>query len=157
LSADRIKPAAGEFFVIIITHSSSYRAAWGKGKAMEFEGSIRFSILEHTKDRVVGEMPIHTGIKNPYGVVHVGAMLWFADVCATVLVLGSPLATEGRKGFPLAINLNGNFAGNQPEGTFKAVSSFVKRGKTVSIVRTTVFGEGDKVIADVTTNHVLAK
>jgi 1,4-dihydroxy-2-naphthoyl-CoA hydrolase len=124
---------------------------------MEFEGSIRFSILEQTNDKVIGEMPIHPGIKNPYGVVHVGAMLWFADVCATVLVLGSPQATEGQKGFPLAINLNGNFAGNQSEGTLKAVSSFVKRGKTVSIVRTTVFGEGDRLIADVTTNHVRAK
>lgn len=124
---------------------------------MEFEGSIRFSILEQTKDSVVGEMPIHAGIKNSYGVVHVGAILWLADVCATVLVLGSTHATEGQKGFPLAINLNGNFASNQSEGTFKAVSSFVKWGKTVSIVRTTVFGEGDKLIADVTTNHVLAR
>jgi uncharacterized protein (TIGR00369 family) len=124
---------------------------------MEFEGSIRFSIIEQTKDKVVGEMPIHAGIKNPYGVVHVGAILWLADVCATILVLGSPHAAEGQKGFPLAINLNGNFAGNQSEGAFKAVSSFVKRGRTVSIVRTTVFGEGDKLIADVTTNHVLAK
>ena len=124
---------------------------------MEFEGSIRFSILEQTKDKVIGEMPIHSGIKNPYGVVHVGAMLWLADVCATILVLGSPHAAEGLKGFPLAINLNGNFAGNQSEGTFKAISSFVKRGKTVSIVRTAIFGEGDKLIADVTTNHVLAK
>lgn len=124
---------------------------------MQFEGSIRFSILEQTNDKVVGEMPIHTGIKNPYGVVHVGAILWLADVCATVLVLGSPHASEGQKGFPLAINLSGNFAGNQSEGTFKAVSSFVKRGKTVSIVRTTVFGEDDKLVADVTTNHVLAK
>ena len=107
---------------------------------MEFEGSINFSILEQTKDMVIGEMPIHTRIKNPYGVVHVGAMLWSADVCVTVLVLGSPQAAEGQKGFLLAINLNSNFAGNQSEGTFKAVSSFVKRGKTASIVRTTVFG-----------------
>jgi len=124
---------------------------------MEFEGSIQFSIIEQSKDKVTGEMPIHTGIKNPYGVVHVGAILWLADVCATVLVLGSPHAAEGQKGFPLAINLNGNFASNQSEGTFKAVSSFVKRGKTVNIVRTTVFGEGNKLVADVTTNHVLAK
>jgi len=102
-------------------------------------------------------MPIHTGIKNPYGVVHVGAILWLADVCATVLVLGSSQVAEGQKGFPLAINLNSNFAGNQSDGTFKAMSSFVKRGKTVSIVRTTVFGEDNKLIADVTTNHVLAK
>ena len=124
---------------------------------MEFEGSIRFSILGQTEDKVVGEMPIHDGIKNPYGVVHVGAMLWFADVCATVLVFGTSKAAKGQKGFPLAINLNGNFAGNQSEGVFKAVSSFVKRGKTVSIVRTMVLGKDDRLIADVTTNHVLAK
>jgi len=124
---------------------------------MEFEGSIKFSIIEQSKDKVIGEMPIHTGIKNPYGVVHVGAILWLADVCATVLVLGSSQVAEGQKGFPLAINLNSNFAGNQSDGTFKAMSSFVKRGKTVSIVRTTVFGEDNKLIADVTTNHVLAK
>lgn len=124
---------------------------------MEIEGSIAFSILEQTKDRVVGQMPIHAGMKNPYGTVHVGAMLWFADVCATVLVLGSDRVAEGQKGFPLAINLNGNFAGNQSAGTFTAISTFVKRGKTVSIVRTTVLGEGDKLIADVTTNHVLAR
>jgi uncharacterized protein (TIGR00369 family) len=124
---------------------------------MDFEGSIKFSIVEQSKERVIGEMPIHPGIKNPYGVVHVGALLWLADVCATVLVLGSPHAAEGQKGFPLAINLNGNFAGNQSDGTIKAVSSFVKRGRTVSVVRTTVLGENDRLIADVTTNHVLAK
>ena len=135
----------------------SRRAGWGKGQNMDIEGSIRFSILEQTDDRVVGEMPIHTGIKNPYGVVHAGAMLWFADVCATLLVAGTPRGTEGKNGFPLAITLNGNFAGNQTEGVFKAVSTFVKRGKTVSIVRTIVFGKEDKLIAEVTTNHVLAK
>jgi uncharacterized protein (TIGR00369 family) len=126
-------------------------------KIMDFEGSITFSILERTKEKVVGEMPIHPGIKNSYGVVHVGAMLWFADVCATALIFGSSRVTEGQRGFPLAITLNSNFISNQSEGVFKAVSAFVKRGKTVSIVRTLVLGEGDKLVADVTTNHILAK
>jgi len=71
----------------------------------QFEGSIKFSIIEQSKDKVIGEMPIHTGIKNRYGVVHVGAILWLADFCATVLVLGSSQVAEGQKGFPLAINL----------------------------------------------------
>ncbi|HET57824.1 MAG TPA: PaaI family thioesterase [Deltaproteobacteria bacterium] len=128
---------------------------------MEYEGSIRFSLVEQTPDRVVGEMPIHDGIKNPYGVVHVGAMLWFADILATILVFGSfrpgEKAGKGQKGFPLAITLNSNFTSNQTEGVFKAVASFVKRGKTVSIVRTCVYGENEKLIADVTTNHILAK
>jgi len=128
---------------------------------MDFEGSIAFSIIEQTADKVVGEMRIHAGIKNAYGVVQVGAMLWFADVCATALIFGSFRPGErpgqGEKGFPLAITLDSNFISNQTDGVFKAVSSFVKRGKSVSIVRTSVFGEGDKLIADVTTNHVLAR
>ncbi len=124
---------------------------------MKFEGSIEFSIIEHTNDRVVSEMPIQAGIKNPFGVVHVGAILWLADVTATVLVMGSAQASEGMKGFPLAITLNANFIANQTEGLFTAVSSFVKRGHTVSIVRTLVYGADEKLIADVTTNHVLSK
>jgi len=125
---------------------------------MKFEGSIEFSIIERADDRVVSEMPIRTGIKNPFGVVHVGAILWLADVTATVLVMGpGAQASERMKGFPLAITLNANFMGNQTDGMFTAVSLFVKRGHTVSIVRTLVYGANGKLIADVTTNHVLSK
>ena len=124
---------------------------------MNVEGSIRFSIVERGEDRVVSEMPIGAGIKNPYGGVHAGAILWFADVTASILVLGPAEASAGMKGFPLAINLNANLVGNQTEGTFRAIASFVKRGRTVSVVRTVVHGAGDKLIADVTTSHVLSK
>jgi 1,4-dihydroxy-2-naphthoyl-CoA hydrolase len=125
---------------------------------MKFEGLIEFSIVEHTEDRVVSEMPIGTGIKNPFGVVQVGAILWLADVTATVLIVGpGAQVSEGMKGFPLAITLNANFISNQKEGTFKAVSLFVKRGSTVSIVRTLVHGANGKLIADITTNHILSK
>jgi 1,4-dihydroxy-2-naphthoyl-CoA hydrolase len=125
---------------------------------MKFEGSIEFSIVEATDNRVVSEMPIRAGIKNPFGVVHVGAILWLADVTATVLVMGpGAQASEGMKGFPLGITLNANFIANQTEGMFTAVSSFVKRGHTVSIVRTLVYGANKKLIADVTTNHVLSR
>ena len=124
---------------------------------MKVEGSIEFSIVERSDARVVAVMPIYSGIKNPFGGVHAGAMLWFADVTATMLVIGPVEMTPGMKGFPLAISLNANFIGNQTEGTFKATASFVKRGRTVSVVRTTVVGDGDKLIADVTTSHVLSK
>jgi 1,4-dihydroxy-2-naphthoyl-CoA hydrolase len=124
---------------------------------MKFEGSIEFSIIERTDNRVVSEMPIRAGIKNPFGVVHVGAILWLADVTATVLIMGREQASEGMKGFPLAITLNANFIANQTDGMFTAVSSFVKRGHTVSIVRTLVHGANEKLMADVTTNHILSK
>jgi 1,4-dihydroxy-2-naphthoyl-CoA hydrolase len=124
---------------------------------MKVEGHIEFTVVEQTAERVVSEMPVQAGIKNPYGTVHAGATLWFADVTATVLVMGKPDATEGMKGFPLAINLNANLIGNQTEGAFKATSTFVKRGRTVSVVRTEVTGADGKLIADITTNHILSK
>jgi len=124
---------------------------------MTVEGRIEFQVVEQTPERVISEMPIQPGIKNPYGVVHAGAMLWLADVTATVLAMGSTEFSEGMSGFPLAITLNANFASNQREGKLKAVASFVKKGRTVSIVRTTVFGENDKLIADVTTTHIPSK
>ena len=124
---------------------------------MKVEGNIEFTILDQTPGRVVSEMPVQPGILNPFGVVHAGAILWFADVTATVLAMGSLQFGEGMSGFPLAINLNANFMGNQKTGKLRAVAAFVKKGKTVSVVRTTVSGEDDKLIADVSTSHVASK
>lgn len=124
---------------------------------MRVEGRIEFTILEQVPEQVISEMPIQPGILNPFGVVNAGAILWFADVTATVLAMGSTQTGEGVAGFPLAISLNANFVSNQKTGKFRAVASFVKKGKTVSVVRTTVFGENDKLIADVSTNHVAAR
>ena len=124
---------------------------------MRIQGVIDFTITEQSPKQVVAEMAIQEGIKNPFGVVHAGAMLWFADVAATVLVMGTGTAEEGAKGFPLAISLNANFLGNQKEGSFRAVATFVKKGKSVSVVRTAVTGADEKLIADITTSHVLSK
>lgn len=123
---------------------------------MRVQGQIEFTITERSDERVVADMPIGSGIRNPFGTVHAGAILWFADVAATVLAMNSAAPTEGMKGFPLAISLNANLLGNQKEGTFRAVSSFVKKGRSVSVVRTVVTGTDGKLIADVTTSHVLS-
>jgi uncharacterized protein (TIGR00369 family) len=120
-------------------------------------GEIQFTITEKTVDQATGEMPIQAGILNPFGTVHAGAIIWFADVTATVLVLESAEVAVGMKGFPLAINLNANLIGNRKEGTFIAQAKYVKKGKSVSIVRTTVTDKSGSLIAEITTTHVSSK
>lgn len=120
-------------------------------------GSIEFEIIEQTAERVIGRMPVQSGILNPFGVVHAGATLWFADVCATRLAIGGGKVEPGQAGFPLAIHLVANLIGNQKEGAFEATSVFVRKGKRLSVVRTTVTGEGGRLIADVTTSHIPAQ
>jgi len=124
---------------------------------MKVSGSIAFEIIEESPDKVVGHMPVQAGILNPFGTVHAGATLWFADVCATVLAFGGSAALPGQAGFPLAITLNASLLGNQKDGHFTATSIFVKKGKRLSIVRTTVTGDNGRLIAEVTTSHVPAQ
>jgi len=119
-------------------------------------GEIEFQILEQSAKQVIAEMPIQPGMLNPYGIVNAGAILWFADVTASILVMESALPGERMAGFPLAVTLNANFVSNQKEGTFRAIATYVKKGKTLNVVRTTVLGKNDRLIADVTTNHVTA-
>lgn len=119
-------------------------------------GHIEFEIVEQSPERVIGRMPVRAGILNPFGTVHAGATLWLADVCATVLAFGGGEIQGGQSGFPLAINLNVSLLGNQKDGTFEATAAFVKKGKRLSVVRTTVTGDGGRLIAEVTTTHVPA-
>lgn len=124
---------------------------------MKVNGKIEFEIIEQSAQRVVGRMPVQAGILNPYGTVHAGAMLWFADVCATVLAFGGGEIAAGQAGFPLAIQLSANLVGNQTDGELKAESVYVKKGKRLSVVRTTVSGKEGRILVDVTTSHVPAQ
>ena len=119
-------------------------------------GEIEFFIEERSQDSVVSRMPISKGALNPFGTIHAGAMLWLADVTATVLAIGNTHLGEKGQGFPLAINLNANLLGNQRGGEVRAEARFVRKGKRVSVVRTRVTGDNDRLLAEVTTNHVPA-
>lgn len=122
----------------------------------EYSHQIRFTIEERSPELVRGRMPITETILNPFGTVHAGAMLWFADVTATVLAIGDdPIEPDGR-GFPLAISLNAHLLGNRRAGSLTSEARPVRRGKRVIVVRTEVKDEAGTVLIDVTTSHVPA-
>ena len=119
-------------------------------------GELEFTIEERREDCVVSRMPVGKGALNPFGTVQAGAILWFADVTATVLAIGTSELGEKGQGFPLAINLNANLLSNQRGGEILAEARFVRQGKRVTVVRTSVTGDGGRLLAEVTTTHVPA-
>ena len=119
-------------------------------------GEIEFFIKERNDDYVISTMPIKKGILNPFGTVQAGAMLWLADVTATVLALRKAEINSDGKGFPLAINLHSSLLGNQRQGELTAEARFVRSGKRVTVVRTRVTGAQGQLLAEVTTTHVPA-
>ncbi len=119
-------------------------------------GEIEFFIEERSDERVVSRMPITNGVRNPFGTVQAGAMLWLADVTATVLAIGKTEIGEEGKGFPLAVNLHTTLLGNQRQGELRAEATLVRRGRRVIVVRTRVTGKEDRLLAEITTTHVPA-
>jgi uncharacterized protein (TIGR00369 family) len=123
-----------------------------------YQGEIDFSIEEHSAEQVVATMLVKPGIMNPFGTIHAGAMIWFADVAATLCAIGDlgHIDDEGG-GFPLAIDLHTVLVGNQSEGELKAVARPVRRGSRVTVVRTEVTGKQGRLLIDMTTTHVPAR
>ena len=125
-------------------------------KSARRTGEIEFFIEERKEDCVVSRMPVAAGVLNPFGTVQAGAMLWLADVTATVLAIGKTRLGQKGQGFPLAINLNAYLLGNQRGGDIRAEARFVRKGKRITVVRTRVIGDNDQLLAEVTTTHVPA-
>jgi uncharacterized protein (TIGR00369 family) len=127
-----------------------------KLQAREYSHQLRFTIDERSADLARGRMPIADGMLNPFGTVHAGALLWFADVVATVCAIGDTTVGPDGKGFPLAVTLNAQLLGNRREGAVIAEARPVRRGKRLIVVRTEVKDEAGAVLLDVTTTHMPA-
>jgi acyl-coenzyme A thioesterase PaaI-like protein len=121
-------------------------------------GRIDLAIERREPDRVVAKMLASGEAKNPFGTMHAGALIWFADITATLCAIGDleTVDDEGR-GFPLAIDLHCVLGGNESEGMLTATSTTTKRGKKLIIVRTEVHGETGRLLIDMTTTHLRAE
>lgn len=120
-------------------------------------GNIEFEITAIGADQVEGEMVVGPGILNPFGTIHAGALIWFADVIATNLVLGGEPVSAGMDSFPVAVTLNAQLLANRQDGTLSAVAVWVRRGRRVSTVRTQVRDADDRLLLDLTSTHVAAR
>ena len=124
----------------------------------KWTGQIEFTIETRDPDLVVAKMPVSEEAKNPFGTLHAGALIWFADIAATLCAVGDlESIDENGKGFPLAVDLHTVLLGNEREGELTARSTTVKRGRKLIIVRTEVFGEMGRLLIDMTTTHLRAE
>lgn len=121
---------------------------------MPYSGSIDFDVTYVSENEVTGRMPIQAGILNPFGTVHAGALIWFADVVATTLALQNRSPSEGMTGFPLAVSMSANLLSNCRDGELHSTARFVKQGRRVTTIRTTVESDRGKLLLDLTTSHV---
>ena len=126
-------------------------------ESREYVGQLRFEAQLVSPEEARGTMPVQQGLLNPFGTVHAGALVWFADVTATRLALQGAHVGTGGAGFPLAINMTANLLSNVSSGTLFARAKFVKKGRTIQVVRTEVTSEAGAVLLDLTTSHITSR
>jgi len=119
-------------------------------------GTIDFVIEERHKDYVISSMPVTEGVRNPFGTIQAGALIWLADVTASVLAIGKREVGPGGKGFPLAVDLHVALLSNQRDGTIRAEARFIRKGQKIMVIRTRVTGDKGRLLAEITSTHVLA-
>jgi 1,4-dihydroxy-2-naphthoyl-CoA hydrolase len=110
--------------------------------------------MEQSAERAVCRMPFTDSVRSATGVVHAGALIWLADLTATFLAREGSDVTEDGRGFPLLIDLHASVLANQQGGYVTAVARPVRRGRRVTVVRTSVRGEDGKLLCEVTTTHI---
>lgn len=105
---------------------------------------------DHASSRLVTQ-PHHL---NPTGAIHGGALISLADNVATrmagIAQAGGP--NEGK--FMSGIDLHATFLSNQLGGTVTATARVVRAGRRVTVIRTQVTGDNDKLLLELTTTHI---
>lgn len=92
------------------------------------------------RDRAVYKLDIRPESKNPYGIVHGGAIYAMADNAA-----GAAAHTDGR--FYVTQTSSLHFLRNQSTGTVRAEGRVRHRGKSTCLVEVDITGAGGKLLA----------
>jgi 1,4-dihydroxy-2-naphthoyl-CoA hydrolase len=117
------------------------KAAFNSQDSQTLAGRMGIRILEASKDRVVGTMPVE-GNTQPYGILHGGASCVLAESLGS---LGSALhAGPGR--VTLGIEINATHHRSARTGLVTGVATLVHGGRTMSTFEIVITGEDGKRI-----------
>ena len=109
-----------------------------RGNAFMFHNYIEMESAE--RDKAVFKLVIRPESKNPYGIVHGGAIYTMADNAA-----GAVAHSDGRYYVTQTSSLH--FLRNQAEGVVRAEARIRHRGKSTCLVDVDITGEGNILLA----------
>ena len=115
---------------------------------------LRFT--ESTDEVTRAELEVEPHHLNPTGMVHGGVFVSLADNVATAMANRAHRAIDGDERFMVGIDLHASMIANQPGGTLRFEARPIRVGRRVAFIRTTVIGDGDRLLAEVRTTHVPA-
>ena len=113
--------------------------------------------IEATGDHVKMEMPMGPNVRQGTGVFAAGALIQLADVAATMVCFRAidPTGERNDVPFPLSVQISSNLLRNTDKGTATTTSRIVHKGRTMMVVGSEVHDDDGRLLATVTTTHVM--
>lgn len=133
------------------------------GQMVESGGNViahyRMRMVESTDDHVVMSMDYQPGARQGTGVYASGILIQLADVAATSVCFNHMRKSEPEGAtefpFPLAVQISTNLLRNTDHGKIIAESRLTHGGRMMMVCDSTVKGEGGRLLATVTTTHLV--
>lgn len=94
---------------------------------MTLDGTLGIEVLERGDDEVTGRMPVTDSVRQPYGIVHGGALLALAE---TLTSMGTALAVMGDGKIAMGQELSASYLRPVSEGNANAVARVRRKGRT---------------------------
>ena len=112
--------------------------------------------MQHGDDdaEVTARIRIEPHHCNPTGNINGGVIISLADNISTGAANRAYLSKTGERKFLVGVDLHAVMLANQQGGSIRGVAVPVRVGRRVTVIRTQVWGDDDKLLAEVTTTHV---
>ncbi len=105
-------------------------------------GTLGIEIVECTKDRVVGTMPVTPRVHQPFGLLHGGASVALAE---TVVSFGAWMNCDREKEFAVGLEINANHVRAVRSGTVTATATPVHVGRRTQVWEARIVDETGKL------------
>ena len=120
---------------------------------MTFDQYIGINYAEGDAESVA-TLTIESHHMNPTGNINGGVLVSIADNLSTGAAGRAYFLKTGEQKFMVGVDLHAVMLANQQGGTIKAVAHPVRVGRRITVIRTEVWGEANRLLAEVTTTHV---
>ena len=121
---------------------------------MTFDEYIGVRGYEDRDGASAAEITIESHHCNPTGNINGGVIVSLADNLSTGAANRAYFEKTGERRFMVGVDLHAVMLANQQGGTIRAVSRPVRVGRRITVIRTEVRGDDDRLLAEVTTTHV---
>ena len=110
--------------------------------------------MEYSESDAAARIRIEAHHCNPTGNITGGVIISLADNISTGTANQAYFEKTGEKKFLVGVDLHAVMLANQQGGTIRATTTPIRVGRRITVIRTQVWGDGDQLLAEVTTTHV---